>query len=132
MGKQLYIYLHKNSAKADLLSYSSHIAAKTLHPARGEPGKENEMGHIVLSNHRTEIFNPSIREVIAALEAANAARTTSWQDMYCRRGACCGGSLIVFAASCMLRMDEYTVAVHNRPYNRSQARALLRDIGLRA
>ncbi len=43
MGKQLYIYLHKHSAKADLLSYSSHIAAKTLQPARGEPGKENEM-----------------------------------------------------------------------------------------
>ena len=29
--------------KADFLSYSSHIAAKTLRPARGEPGKENEM-----------------------------------------------------------------------------------------
>lgn len=43
MGKQLYIYLHKHSAKADLLSYSSPIAAKTLQPARGEPGKENEM-----------------------------------------------------------------------------------------
>jgi hypothetical protein len=43
MGKRLYIYLHKNSAKADFLSYSSHIAAKTLRPARGELGKENEM-----------------------------------------------------------------------------------------
>ena len=43
MGKQLYIYLHKHSAKADFLSYSSPIAAKTLQPARGEPGKENEM-----------------------------------------------------------------------------------------
>jgi len=29
--------------KADFLSYSSHIAAKTLQPARGELGKENEM-----------------------------------------------------------------------------------------
>jgi len=43
MGKRLYIYLHKNSAKADFLSYSSHIAANTLQPAKGELGKENEM-----------------------------------------------------------------------------------------
>ena len=46
MGKRLYIYLQKNSAKADFLSYSSHIAAKTLQPARGELGKENEMAKI--------------------------------------------------------------------------------------
>ena len=36
------IYLHKNSVKADFLSYSSHIAAKTLQPAKGELGKENK------------------------------------------------------------------------------------------
>ena len=33
----------KNSAKADFLSYSSHIAANALQPAKGELGKENEM-----------------------------------------------------------------------------------------
>jgi len=49
MGKQLYIYLHKHSVKADFLSYSSHIAAKTLQPAKGELGKENE-------NDCTKIF----------------------------------------------------------------------------
>jgi len=39
MGKRLYIYLHKDSAKADFLSYSTHIAAKTLQPAKGELGR---------------------------------------------------------------------------------------------
>ena len=43
MGKRLYIYLHRHSAKADFLGYSSHIAANTLQPAKGELGKENEM-----------------------------------------------------------------------------------------
>lgn len=57
MGKRLYIYLHKDSAKADFLSYSSHIAAKTLQPARGELGKEIQMGEFINNGQATTMWH---------------------------------------------------------------------------